>query len=558
MSQVREQVDALTRAFFARFFESEVTAGIDDLKQTFFWLLAALAGPGVFIPTLMSFEWGIVGRFQGYDVLRLQSMGEKAFYLGVSMLSAGALTAIAWTSLLPDRRDTLILGAMPVRASHVVAGKLVALALYIGLIASGTHLVGTLFWASLLGNHAPLSFLLRSFPAHFAASAAMTATTALAIASAQGITLTLLGPRLFQRASIVLQVIVVGALALCFAMLPLLNMSAGETIAGGPRAQPWMLWLPPLWFLGLYEWMLGNAGPVLDGLAARAAIALAVTVTLVVLTYPLAYQRLMVSVVEAGRRERGLAARGVQRVLVGLAGRRPAPQAAAEFFTATVARVERQRFVLAITLGLALAWSLPGLRAYEPSARPEPSLLALPIAIMMFLLVGLRIASVLPADPRAGWLFEVHDISRKDARQALERMMLVLGVVLPIAISTPVYWQLWGATVAATHAVVMAALGVATLELLIWHHNGMPCGQPWTPARMGFGRRWPLHAGLFLLVVVVVPRLEVLLFRHPVGTTAFVASLVVLALAARLASARHQIVPIYEDVDPVAGVLRIN
>ena len=558
MTSVREQVDALTRAFFARFFESEVTAGIDDLKQTFFWLLAALAAPGVFIPTLMSFEWGIVGRFYGYDVLRLQSIGEKAFYLGVSMLSAGALTAIAWTSLLPDRRDTLILGAMPVRASHIVAGKLAALALYVGLIAAGTHLVGTLFWGSLLGNHAPFSFLLRSFLAHFAASAALTATTALAIAGAQGITLTLLGPRLFQRASIVLQVIVVGALALCFALLPLLNMSAGDTVTGGRGAQPWLLWLPPMWFLGLYEWMLGNAGPVLDGLAARAAIALAVTVIVVVVTYPLAYQRLMVSVVEAGRRERGLAARGVQNVLVGLAGRRPAPQAAAEFFTATVARVERQRFVLAITLGLALAWSLPGLRAYEPSARPNASLLALPIAIMMFLLVGLRIASVLPADPRAGWLFEVHDISRKDARQALERMMLALGVVLPIAISAPVYWQLWGATVAATHAVVMAALGVATLELLIWHHIGMPCGQPWTPARMGFGRRWPLHAGLFLLVVIVVPRLEVLLFRNPIGTALFVASLIVLALAARLASARHQIVPVYEEVDPVAGVLRIN
>ena len=35
-----------------------------------------------------------------------------------------------------------------------------------------------------------------------------------------------------------------------------------------------------------------------------------------------------------------------------------------------------------VTLGLALAWALPGLRAYEPSARPDPSLLALPIALL--------------------------------------------------------------------------------------------------------------------------------------------------------------------------------
>ena len=125
-------------------------------------------------------------------------MAEKAFYLGVSMVTAGGLTAIAWTSLLPDRRDTLILGAMPVRPSLVVMAKLVALGAYIGLIAIGTHLAGTLFWASLLANNAPFGFLLRSFPAHFIASAALTATTALSIAAAQGLALAVLGPACFN------------------------------------------------------------------------------------------------------------------------------------------------------------------------------------------------------------------------------------------------------------------------------------------------------------------------------------------------------------------------
>ena len=558
MTGAREQVDALARAFFARFFESEITAGTDDLKQAFFWLLAALAMPGIMIPVLMSFDWTLLAMMNGYSGVRAASMSEKAFYLGVSMVTAGGLTAIAWTSLLPDRRDTLILGAMPVRPPLVVMAKLVALGAYIGLIATGTHLAGTLFWASLLANNAPFGFLLRSFPAHFIASAAITATTALSIAAAQGITLAILGPRLFQRTSTILQVLIVGLLALCFALLPVLNTSAVHTITGGPRAQAWLLWLPPMWFLGLYEWMLGTSDPTLAMLARRAMLALAASTAVVLLTYPLAYRRLMVSVVEAGRRERGTFARAIHALVIQLAGRHPAARAAAEFFTATLGRVERQRFILAITIGLALAWSLPSLRSYEPSVRPEPTLLALPITVMMFLLVGLRIASALPGDPRAAWLFEVHDLSRKNARQALERMMLALGVLPPIAISTPIYWQLWGGSVAAMHAIVMAALGVATTELLIWHCNGMPCGQQWTPARMGFGRRWPLHFGVFLLMVGGVPNLEALLFRDRWLTAFFVGSLVLLAFAVRYASARHQIVPVYEEVDPVAGVLRIN
>ena len=342
------------------------------------------------------------------------------------------------------------------------------------------------------------------------------------------------------------------------ALLPALNVSAAHAIGGGPRAQPWILALPPMWFLGLYEWILGSTQPLVSQLARRAVLAFTLPLAVVIVTYPLAYRRLMVSMVEAGRHERGRLSRAAQRLLVRLAGRDSAVQAAAEFFTATIGRVERHRFVLAITIGVALAWSLPGLRAYEPSARPEPSILALPIAMMMFLLAGLRVASVLPGDPRASWLFEVHDLSRADARQAVERMMLVLGVLPPVLLSVPLYWHLWGATAALTHAAVMTALGVATTELLIWHCSGMPCGRQWTPARMGFGRRWPLHLAFFLLLVGFVPRLEVLMMRNPFGAAIFIAFLVMLALGARLASARHEIVPTYEEVDPVAGVLRIN
>ena len=552
------QVDALARAFFARFFESEITAGTDDLKQSFFWLLAALAMPGIFIPTLMSFEWGLVGQFRGYEILQTQSMGEKAFYLGFTMVASGALTAIAWTSLIPDKRDTLILGTLPIRPAVVVVGKLAALAAYIALIAAGMHLAGTLIWASLLGNYAPFAFMLRSFGAHFVACASLSATTALAVAAAQGLTLSLLGPHWFRRASTILQVLVVSALALFFALLPVLNGSAVEAVTGGPHEQRWILALPPMWFLGLYEWMLGSPHARASELAGRAVIALVVPLLLVVVTYPLAYRRLMVATVEAGRHERGRLARVTQRLLVRVSGRAPAVQAAAEFFTATIGRVERHRFVLAITIGVALAWSLPGLRALEPSAGLAPSILSLPIATMMFLLAGLRVASVLPGDPRASWLFEVHDVSRAEARQAVERMMLALGVLPPILLSVPLYWQLWGVAPALIHAVVMAALGVATTELLIWHCSGMPCGSQWTPARMGFGRRWPLHFGFFLLLVGLVPHLEVMMMRSPMGAAIFVAFLVMLAVGARIASARHEIVPVYEEVDPVAGVLRIN
>ena len=337
-----------------------------------------------------------------------------------------------------------------------------------------------------------------------------------------------------------------------------MNTAIVQTLSGGPRSQPWILSLPPVWFLGLYEWLLGTSDPLLLELARRAVLTIAVTTVATLVSYPLAYQRLMASMVEMGSEPRNRIARVLHAILVQSAGRRPGAQAAAAFFTATIARVDRHRFVLAISVGLAIAWGLPGLRAFVPSARPAPELLALPMAIMMFLTAGLRVAASLPSDVRAAWLFEVHDLSRPDARLALERTMMMLGVVPAVALSTPIYWYLWGGAIAISHALVMTSLGVALVELLIWHSDGMPCGQRWTPARMDFGRRWPLHLALFLIVVWVIPRLEAVLFNKPYAFALFVLFLIVIAACARYASARHRIIPVYEDVDPVAGVLRLN
>ena len=398
MNVLTGQLDALARAFFVRFFESEITTGTDDLKQFFFWLLAALAIPGLFIPWIMAFDWQLLALIEAPEMLRIASRAEKTFYLGFSMIAAGLLAAIAWSSLLPDRRDTLILGALPVRPRVVVLAKLLALAAYVGLVVAGMHAAGSIFWGSILGDKVSLLFSVRGVAAHFIASSAASMSVVLAVAATQGLTLSLVGPALFRRMSTLLQVVVVGSMVLGLAALPTMNTAIVQTLSGGPRSQPWILSLPPVWFLGLYEWLLGTSDPLLLELARRAVLTIAVTTVATLVSYPLAYQRLMVSMVEMGSEPRNRIARVLHAILVQSAGSRPGAQAAAAFFTATIARVDRHRFVLAISVGLAIAWGLPGLRAFVPSARPAPELLALPMAIMMFLTAGLRIAASLPSD----------------------------------------------------------------------------------------------------------------------------------------------------------------
>jgi hypothetical protein len=177
---------------------------------------------------------------------------------------------------------------------------------------------------------------------------------------------------------------------------------------------------------------------------------------------------------------------------------------------------------------------------------------------MLFLLLGLRIAASLPGDVRSGWLFELREPARPYARRALERVMVLLGILPPALAAAPVYWWLWGRDVAIIHTAVVIALGMVIVAYLIWHCEGMPCGQRWALARASLGYRWPLYVAGFFLITVWIPRLELLLFDHVYVAGAFVAILIAIAAITRYAAARHVIVPSYDDVDPVAGVLRLN
>lgn len=560
MNRQRDSLTALTRAFLARYFESELTTGLDDLKNAFFWLLAALAAPGLFLPWLMSFDWQLIGLMQGPLALRELSRGTKVFYLGWAMIASGLLTTIVWGSLLPDRRDALILGAMPVRPATVVRAKLLALGGYILMIAVAMHLLAAVFFGALLSIKAPGWFLLRGIAAHFAAAAAASAAVAVTIAAAQGLLLAAFGPRWFRPLSTLLQVSVAGLIATGIALLPWITAATVPTIRGfGRNMQPWILSTPPVWFLGLYEWLLGSSEPAILALAQRAALTLIAGGALVALTFPLAYRRLLVSVVEAQPPGGNRLARTASTLLARLAGRQPPARGAAAFFVATAGRVERHRLVVATGLGLGLACALFGAWAAEPvTAVPDAGRLALPLALMMLLIVALRIAASLPGDVRAAWVFDVHSPSRAHARQALERMIATLGVLPPVAVSTPVFWWLWGGTVAMVHAAITLTLGVMLVEVLLWRLDGMPCGQQWNPARLNLGRRWPLYVGLFLAIVLAVPRLELLVFERPYLAVTLVGLMCSGALATRHASATHQIVPSYDDVDPVAGVLRLQ
>src|SRR5262249_3749448 len=82
----RDQRRALVRTFLARLFENELTQRTDDLKQSFFWLIASLGAIGFVMPIGMMFTWTLLGTVRGAAVLRAASRGDKTLYLGLAMI----------------------------------------------------------------------------------------------------------------------------------------------------------------------------------------------------------------------------------------------------------------------------------------------------------------------------------------------------------------------------------------------------------------------------------------------------------------------------------------
>ena len=145
-----------------------------------------------------------------------------------------------------------------------------------------------------------------------------------AVSGTQGIALAILGPRLFARVSPGLQMILVALAALGFLALPVIDASVVDTLrATGPNARPWLLSTPPLWFLGLYERIIGTGNPVLLDLSRRALLTLLVAPTATLVSFPAAYRRAMRSAIEdSGAVARPGATTRVANVLIGIIARR--------------------------------------------------------------------------------------------------------------------------------------------------------------------------------------------------------------------------------------------
>ena len=407
-ARIQPQFEVLVRHLIYRFFHNELLASDDETKRVM--LIAYCVG----LPTLVVslFMYPVYHAFPPAPYPRpfWPQVGDHYFYVMYSFLIMGAATVYEWDLLFPDVLDIFVLSILPISARRLFFARVLALAIFLALVLIGTSILGALIFPIGAG----LPSLSRHLFAHATAVAMSGAFTAATFLALQGILINILGDRLFRRITPLLQG---GSIMLILAVLllyPTLAHSLKPMLASNIAA---VRWFPPFWFLGVYERLLHGPSvqPIFRQLARTGSTALLLMLGAVLVTYPLAYRRRVRQLIEgAGRIDtRNPTTIPIRRLLHAAILRIPAQRAIFHFVAQTTLRAARQRVMLALYGGLALALTLSNTVVIRvegghihASLLPYGIRAAVPVMAFWSVLALNAVVSV-PIDRRGAWLFRV-------------------------------------------------------------------------------------------------------------------------------------------------------
>jgi hypothetical protein len=191
---------------------------------------------------------------------------DELWLLTLMMSFIGLATAIKWQSLFPGLRDYQVLGTLPLRSRQIFQAKFLAL-----LIVSTTAVVvinalPCLTFPLISGGRWQIN---PSLAAHLLVQAIAFAAACyfffFGLLALQGVLLNLLPPRRFGRVAGYLQGLLVAAMLI----LIVLSFSIDTRFLPTALRPELSAWLPPVWFLGLYQHLAGRPRPD-DGRAGAA------------------------------------------------------------------------------------------------------------------------------------------------------------------------------------------------------------------------------------------------------------------------------------------------
>jgi predicted permease len=527
------QFRVLYRDFLSRMIDIEVLSARGELQALLGQFAAMLAALSFVMTVYLVPRYG-TSPLPHARLLTLAWLDEE-FLIGTTMAIAGMFSVLAWNAVMPDLRDALVLGPLPVATGTICRAKIAALTTSLAVSVLAVNAFTGLAYPAVLSLAGGFFGFLRSLAAYWIVMAAAGAFISAALLAVQGIAAQVLSYRLFQRASSFLQIAAFFTILGVYFLKPPLATMAGLT---APAHRHWIEWLPTYWFLGLFQVLNGSMHPVFGQLAARALEAFALALGLAAIAYVLAYRRGLRRIVEQpdiAPGDRTRAASGMARWLAAKLLPESIDRAIVLFTARTIARSRQHRLILAAYVGIALAIAMAYLKSYlYGTARvwgdAEISLLTPSVVMMVFAVIGARAVFALPILLPANWIFRVTAVHSPQAYFSAARKALAGTAVIPVWVAcAAVYLALWRGAQTWQHLLVLSLLGAILVFASMLRFRKVPFACSYLPGKANLKVKLGMYGILFLFLCDNGVRVEVAALHAPRGFVILIAILIAAA-----------------------------
>jgi hypothetical protein len=463
----------LTRHFFQAFFRLGFLddAGEESFKRSIIGVLAGVLAFGLLLARIYLGKYRALAAQSTPDLYRTMLPADQLLMICLPMFAVAFVMALVSHSLFPDDVDFRVLMALPISRRTVFVAKLTALCLFATMfivcanIAIGLpfSLVSSGRWADhSLGLRAVAQLIAGIFASVFAVSSTI---------AVQGLIVVLTPRSWLRRVTVATQTTLMCGLMLS---IPLIVRVPTLSASIGARAG-WLQFAPPVWFLGLQQWLLGNRVPYFTLLGLTAVLGTAAVIACGTGCYLIVYRRFDQMVMCTATARTPLS--GNIRVWWPVS-RHPAYEAVRRFTSATLRRSGLHQLVFfgVFASGVAIAVNSV-LGSIGLSARWLISAsLGVPLTLMAAAVVGLRAAFLLPANLRAAWIFRLTEgaLSRWHQLNAIRHTLLAVGVMAPAALAFPVQAAVLGIRGALVCLPVVLLVGWVLVEIVLLHLRRIP------------------------------------------------------------------------------------
>ncbi len=517
----------LFRHFLVRFFDSDLVTTPGQWTKVLIGAFSLLIPVFMMVVPSLAHKYAYFSSLPSPEPYRHALRADELWLITLGMSAVGLLAAAEWQSLFPGLRDYLALGGLPVRPRQIFMAKLLALFALITAAIIAINAFPTIAFAGLsLGRWQSNPSVLAHFVAHGASCFLASYFLCFALIACQGFLLNVLPPRWFARVNSYVQ----GLLITWMLVLIVLSLSIDSKVETAVLRPELARWLPPVWFLGLYQAILGDPDPQFRALAARALAGLGVAVGAALVFYLVSYQRHRRLFVEgAAGRQRD---HKLGRILLDWLIPNPRQQAVFVFMARTLARSAQHRMVLMGYLGFSLAMVLSGIIGLRVTPGVTPSQIVMAsfvnahLVLLIGLLIGFRHLFSIPSELRANWIFRITEREgRTHWLRAIDRFALFSVAPFILLVPLPLEVAMLGAR-AVGESIVFAVGGLLVYERLFFEAEKLPFTCSYLP-----GKRpaWTIVLA-FIGVVSLLPAANMILvslLEHRVSALVFLALLVV-------------------------------